>query len=323
MTLIQPYRVITHVDLFAGIGGMRLGVEGAARILGYESEILVSCDINKDAQRTYSRYFGGDYTHHDIRNTHLEGLKGKVDVLTAGFPCQPFSKANSTSVKGDNHRSGLLFLDMLRIIGETLPRVLVLENVPQFASIDDEVQLDTIIASLSDLGYFLWWDIYSPESFVPQRRNRFFLGAVLGSELPRMWNPPLNSWRPTLGDILDPVEEVNPTLHLAKHNWYNLLTKRTHRPVYIPREEADYHQTVTGPLLANGHKGSQDILIMEPYSAIPRVLSVCEMTKLMGFPYDIFKWNIPKTTAHQQLGNSVVPELITNLLLPMLEQTLG
>ena len=314
---------LTHVDLFAGIGGFRLALNHA----GYTPIMVAACDTNSNSRKTYTRYFGDEYTHTDIRRMHLGSHlapmpESGVDILTAGFPCQPFSKVNTSGKLGDDHKSGLLYLDMLRIIGECTPKVIVLENVGNFPRVDGGQQLGVILDSLES-DYNITTGIFNTSIVVPQQRNRWILLAVRKDIDPDNLAIIIPSYFPTtrmlLADILDPIEDVSPLLYISKSSWSNLELKQTFAPILISREQAKNVSCLAPTLLATGQRGSQDVLIMEQNHKVPRVLSITEMIALMGFPHDIFRWRISNTAAHVQLGNSVVPKFIAEIINPTLK----
>ena len=156
------------VDLFCGIGGFH----SALSELGHEC--VFSCDSDKDAASIYEQNFGIS-AHKDIRD--CRNLPD-FDILCAGFPCQPFSKSGSQEGFDDETR-GTLFHEIMRIVKESNPNILFLENVPNLKSHDGGNTYRVIQESIEEEGYRFWSEILSPHEFgTPQIRKRLFMVAI-------------------------------------------------------------------------------------------------------------------------------------------------
>ena len=157
---------IRFIDLFCGVGGIRLGMESS----GFKC--VFSSDINEECKRTYKENFGeepyGDITLIDEKDIPDH------EILCAGFPCQPFSI--SGKMKGFTDTRGTLFFEICRIIQEKKPKVVLLENVKHLVHHDNGKTLDVIIKSLEGLGYTVSWSILNSSDFgVPQNRERIII----------------------------------------------------------------------------------------------------------------------------------------------------
>lgn len=164
------------IDLFAGIGGFHVGLSK----LGHEC--VFASEISKDLQRLYSKNFNIE-VNGDIQKIDVEHIP-KHDILCAGFPCQPFSKAGSQEGMNDIVR-GNLFQDIARILDYHKPQYFILENVPNLKSHDNRNTWKTIIDVLQNhLGYSVQSENLSPHQFgVPQIRDRIFIvGSLNGLE---------------------------------------------------------------------------------------------------------------------------------------------
>ncbi len=163
---------IKYIDLFCGIGGIRLGMDSQ----GFEC--VFSSDINTECQRTYNENFGekpfGDITQID------EKTIPDHDVLCGGFPCQPFSISGKQ--KGFDDTRGTLFFDICRILNEKKPSVVFLENVKHLVHHNGGKTLQTILDKLKDLGYSVSWRVLNGADYgVPQNRERIIIiGSLNG-----------------------------------------------------------------------------------------------------------------------------------------------
>jgi DNA (cytosine-5)-methyltransferase 1 len=154
------------IDLFCGIGGFRLGLER----LGIKT--VFSSDIDKYAQDTYNANFG-EVPSGDITVINAEDIP-PFDILTAGFPCQPFSYAGRNEGFEDKTR-GTLFFDICRIIEHHKPEMFLLENVKGLKSHNNGTTLKIIIETLQNLGYKVKWQVLSSLQFgLPQARERWY-----------------------------------------------------------------------------------------------------------------------------------------------------
>ncbi len=165
--------MITYVDLFAGIGGIRLGLEAALNELGLKGECVFSSEIDSKAQFTYEANFN-EKPHGDIRA--IESLP-KHDILLAGFPCQPFSYAGKQRGFGDTR--GTLFFEIERLLESSQPELFLLENVRGLTTHDGGRTLQTIYAKLEALGYGVSHVVLNSAMHgVPQNRMRIYIVGI-------------------------------------------------------------------------------------------------------------------------------------------------
>jgi len=153
-------------DLFAGIGGFRLGMERAGH------ECVGSCEWDNHARETYKKNFGSYPEYNDVKDLHPQSLP-YFDVLCAGFPCQAFSIAGKRM--GFEDTRGTIFFEIARIAKEKRPPYLFLENVKGLLSHDKGRTFDTIISTLDEMGYDAEWQVLNSKYFVPQNRERIFI----------------------------------------------------------------------------------------------------------------------------------------------------
>ena len=163
-------------SMFSGIGGFELGLREA----GIEHEVIGYSEIDKYAIQIYEKNFGKDIKNYGdatkIRGDELPDF----DLLTAGFPCQPFSNAGKGL--GFEDARGTLFFDICRILADKKPEYLVLENVRNVLAHDNGSTLQKMLGILSDLGYSVESELYNSKNHgVPQNRERIYITGHLGA----------------------------------------------------------------------------------------------------------------------------------------------
>lgn len=326
------------IDLFAGIGGMRLGFEAIG------GKCVFTSEWDRWSQKTYLHNFpdGDDHVFAgDIRPYGEDpSIIPEFDVLLAGFPCQPFSLAG-VSKKNSLGRAhgfacedqGNLFFEIARIIDHHRPAAFLLENVKNLQSHDKGRTFEVIRDTLTkELGYKIDFRIVSSAPFVPQKRQRIFIVGFredVGFSFDGFDKllPPSNEW-PTLGAILQSHNEVDAKYTLTPKLWNYLQEYRK------KHEKAGngFGFTAHGPkdvartLSARYHKDGSEILISQKGTR-PRRLTPTECARLMGFERDGREWLIPvsDTQAYRQFGNAVVVpviEAIAKYMKPSLDKAL-
>ncbi|HEL2002048.1 TPA: DNA cytosine methyltransferase [Streptococcus suis] len=167
------------LDLFAGIGGFRLGMEAAGH------ECVGFCEIDKFARSSYKAIHDteGEVEFHDITRVSDESIRGigRVDVICGGFPCQAFSIAGKRA--GFEDTRGTLFFEIARFASILQPKYLFLENVTGLLNHDNGNTFETILGALDELGYDAEWQVFNSKNFgVPQNRERvFIIGHLRGA----------------------------------------------------------------------------------------------------------------------------------------------
>ena len=196
------------IDLFAGIGGFRLGMEAAGH------ECIGFCEIDKFARKSYKSIYDteGEFEFHDITrvtNDTIRGI-GSVDIICGGFPCQAFSIAGNR--RGFEDTRGTLFFEVARFASILRPKYLFLENVKGLLSHDNGTTFETILRTLDELGYDVEWQVLNSKDFgVPQNRERVFLiGHLRGAGTRNVF--PLRGESPT-AESLKPkrLGNINPS----------------------------------------------------------------------------------------------------------------
>jgi DNA (cytosine-5)-methyltransferase 1 len=323
----------TFADLFAGIGGTRLGFEAVGGRCVFTSE------WNKYACQTYR---ANHSDHHQIAGDITKVSADEIpdhDILVAGFPCQPFSLAG-VSKKNSLGRAhgfadptqGTVFFDIKRILSVKRPKAFLLENVKNLRSHDKGKTFQIVMRTLrEELGYFVPEPrVVDASAFVPQHRERIFIAGFredCGYDW-RSLNIPQKEHHPTLQKILhSPNEEpespyteslrgrtvVNPKYTLSDHLWgYLQAYAEKHRALGHGFGCSVFDSShVARTLSARYHKDGSEILI-EQVSKNPRRLTPRECARLMGFP-DTFRIPVSDTQAYRQFGNSVVVPVIESV----------
>jgi DNA (cytosine-5)-methyltransferase 1 len=310
------------IDLFAGIGGLRIGFEGIG------GKCVFTSEWDKYSVETYRKNFPEDPEHvfaGDIReytgNARALDRIPRHDVLLAGFPCQPFSIAGVSKKNslGRPHgfldaTQGTLFFDVARIIQHHRPKAFLLENVKNLQRHDGGRTFATIMSVLRDeLGYHVETRVISARPWVPQGRLRIFIAGFAQTndfsfdELQIPHGPD-----PTMGSVLSP--DVPEKYTLTAHLWNYLQEyKKKHNA-----KGNGFGFGLVGPgdvartLSARYHKDGSEILVDQGKGKRPRRLTPQECARLMGFERGRREWQIPvsDTQAYRQFGNAVVVPVV-------------
>ena len=196
------------LDLFAGIGGFRLGMESAGH------ECVGFCEIDKFARASYKAIHDtrGEIELHDITAVSDESIRGigRVDIICGGFPCQAFSIAGAR--RGFEDTRGTLFFEIARFASIIRPRYLFLENVKGLLNHENGITFETIISTLDELGYNVEWQVLNSKDFgVPQNRERVFIIGHLRGECTRRVFPLSGKNQPTRSQSVVKIGNVNPS----------------------------------------------------------------------------------------------------------------
>lgn len=177
--MVERTERMKFLDLFAGIGGFRLGMERAGH------ECVGFCEIDPFARKSYKAIHDteGEFEFHDITRVTDESVReiGRVDVICGGFPCQAFSIAGKRA--GFEDTRGTLFFEIARFASILRPKYLFLENVTGLLNHDNGNTFETILGALDELGYDAEWQVFNSKNFgVPQNRERvFIIGHLRGA----------------------------------------------------------------------------------------------------------------------------------------------
>lgn len=323
----------SFIDLFAGIGGIRLGFEA------HGGRCVFTSEWNSFAHKTYLANFPQDTAHTfagDITSIDERDVPNH-DVLLAGFPCQPFSIAgvSKKNALGRPHgfecaTQGTLFFDVARIIAAKRPKAFLLENVKNLLSHDKGNTFRVILQTLRDeLGYDVYYKVIDGQYFVPQHRERIII-AGFREKTGFSWNDlQLPAKGPRLSSILHPQdgseapeEPFTTGQNATVSSKYTLTPKLwAYLQAYAEKHRAagnGFGFGLAGPdnvartLSARYYKDGSEILISQGKRKRPRRLTPRECARLMGFPDD-FKIPVSDTQAYRQFGNSVVVSVMREI----------
>lgn len=312
-----PGRLFSFIDLFAGIGGLRIGLEAVG------GRCVFSSEIDHFAQRTYHAWFG-ETPAGDIKGfPRGEGIP-RHDILAAGFPCQPFSIAGVSKKKslGREHgfkdkTQGTLFFYLAEIIETQQPPVLLLENVKNLRSHNKGDTWRTISSRLEELGYVLFDQTIDAADYVPQHRERIFIVGfrrdLFGDCPPFRFPDRPEGTSPRVRDILDDEDTVPKKYTLSRDLWRYLQD-------YAKKHKAKGNgfgfgladpDGIARTLSARYYKDGSEILIPRGPRKRPRRLTPAEAARLMGFPEPLAQHQVVSDTqAYRQYGNAVVPKVV-------------
>lgn len=299
----------TIIDLFAGIGGIRLAFEKA----GFKS--IYSNDINKSAISTYENHFKGKVDSRDIRKVKVQEIPGHT-VLCGGFPCQPFSLAGVSARSGLGRKHGFedtdqgnLFDEIVRILKFHKPRAVFLENVANFAKHDGGKSLKKVEKELSKLGYSFSYEIIDASLLVPQRRRRLYMVATLGDAFVF---PEIEQKKHKLNDILeDDIIASKYTISDKLWKSHQERTKSNQKKGNGFRHNIVNLDSVANTLTSRYGKDGRENLV-EQKGKNPRMLTPRECARLMGFSEE-FQLPEFKTPSYRQLGNSVCVPIVEEI----------
>lgn len=314
---------LTFIDLFCGVGGIRIAM------LKNGFECVFSSDINIECQKTYFKNFN-ELPKGDITQISEDSIPSH-DILCAGFPCQPFSSAGKQ--KGFEDTRGTLFFEICRIVKAKKPKVILLENVKNLLYHNNGNTLKIIINSLENLGYFVEKSVLNASNFgIPQSRERII---IIASKIKKFdFSKLKNTKKPQLKDFLDkegnfdylPKDDytlINPKIRKIQDSGlifvgYRNKNIRTtgvrHGTEHLSRvhRQCNRIHSVLGtfPTL-NSQESSGRFFILTEDNRVRR-LTLNECWRIMGFPDDYIKIS-PRSEQYRQLGNSVCIPMIQEI----------
>lgn len=291
--------MIRFIDLFAGIGGIRIPFDE----LGYQC--VFSSEWDKAACDTYTANFG-ERPAGDITKIPAEGIPSH-DLLLAGFPCQAFSIMGK--MQGFADTRGTMFFEIERILSYHKPPVILLENVKQLTTHDKGRTFKVILSRLAGLGYFVKWKVLNALDFgLPQKRERVIIVGFRNEQDFFDFSFDFSARKYNLADILEKDNEVDKSLFASEKIVQKRLEKTKGKEVFYP---SIWHENKSGNISVLDYAcalrtgASYNYLLVNGY----RRPSSRELLRLQGFP-DSYKIVVSHQEIRRQTGNSVAVPMI-------------
>lgn len=334
--LLTPQRnpTFTFIDLFAGIGGFRIAMQSIG------GQCVFSSEWDEAAKETYFQNYGevpfGDITKPEIKDL----IPDYFDVLCAGFPCQPFSNAGLK--RGIEDTRGTLFYHIAEILRDHQPRAVILENVKGLISNDKGHTMQTILRTITGMGYCCNVSqeliengpisklkaecakmVLSAKDYgVPQNRPRIYIVLWRNDvDIDRFVYPKPENKKTSVGAILE--KDVGDEFTISDRLWAGHKRRRIENEqkgngfgYCLFNEKSEYTSTIS----RRYYKDGSEILI-EQAGKNPRKITPREAANLQGFPRE-FKIPNSNTKAYQQFGNSVAIPVVTKISAQIVEQIL-
>ena len=306
----KEYNNFEFIDLFAGIGGLRIPFDEAGGKCVFSSEIDPYC------QKTYYANFG-EIPNGDITLINVDEIP-KHDFLIGGFPCQAFSQAGNRL--GFEDIRGTLFFNIASILQEHKPRAFLLENVKGLENHDHKRTFITIKSKLEEMGYKLFVKVLNSMTHanVPQNRERIFIVGILEEYVKGEFTFPSEiKLTKTIHDLLDTDKKDDKYYYKKTHPYYSKLdesiisrdTIYQWRRVYVRANKKNVCPTLTANMGAGGH----NVPIIRDDFGI-RKLTPRECARFQGYDDNfIFPNNISDSKKYHQIGNSVTVPLIRRI----------
>ncbi len=290
--------------LFAGIGGIEIGFKRA----GFD--VVWANEIDKNACKTYRLNHKHTLYECDIKDLDEKKVQ-KVDILTAGFPCQAFSIAGYQ--KGFNDDRGNVYFEILRFVDELHPSIVFLENVKNLKNHDNGNTFKVISKTLKDRGYHIKSKIINSSDYVPQNRERIYIVAFKDVAMYSAFTfPKPKKSKKTIKDIIK--DSVEDRFYYTHSKYYDQLKKEMKkrdtiyqlRRVYVRENKSNLCPTLTANMGTGGHNvplivDSKDI----------RKLTPEECAKFQGLDNIRFPSDLALSHRYKQIGNSVTVPVIT------------
>ena len=325
----------TFIDLFAGIGGIRLPFQQ------HGGECVFTSEIDKHAQKTYFANYG-EYPSGDITKIQAKDIPDH-DLLLAGFPCQAFSQAGLK--QGFKDTRGTMFFEIQRILAEKLPKMFLLENVKRLRTDKKGETFQTIYDILTGqhkdsipedipmseearealshkLNYWVGYAVLRAADFgAPQNRERIFIVGFNKDYFDKVENfdelfsfPKPTHSKTRVGDILEAVP-ADDTVYTISDNLWAGHKKRKDQHINkgngfgysLFNHDSEYTNTISARYYKDG---SEALIDQSQLGKNPRMLTPRECARLQGFPEDFLTDAVSKTQAYKQFGNSVCVKVI-------------
>jgi len=295
-------------DLFAGVGGIALGFKNN----GFK--IVWANEIDKNASITYRANFDHKLIEDDIKNLNLESLED-IDIVTAGFPCQPFSIAGYR--KGFDDDRGNLFFEIIKIIDKKNPKIVFLENVKNLETHNKGNTFNTIKNELTKRKYYIKYKVLNTCEYsdIPQNRERIYILAFKDKkvyndfEFPNKINKKKNITNLLFNEVEDIYYYKNSKLYDRIKDQIKKGKIYQWRRIYLRENKSDLCPTLTANMGTGGH----NVPLIADDKGI-RKLTPRECFRFQGFLDNyILPKSLSNTSLYKQAGNSVSVPIITEI----------
>jgi len=320
---------ITSIDLFAGVGGMRISLSIALKKIGLMDDCKLYSEINSYSQQTYEENFPPTKLIKDIKSVKEKDIESTIpdhDILLAGFPCQPFSRAGISNRKFlkrshgfEDKDQGDLFFNILSILKIKKPKAFILENVQNLKTYQNGEILEQMLKKLRKHYYVPEPEVLNAQDFgLAQRRKRIFIVGFLNFN--GQFKYPEPTFKKTvIKDFLDNYPEkkyIISDLLWDSHQKRKIRNKKAGKGfgfrLSYPTDEA----TVT--ISARYYKDGSECLLYRGEGKNPRRLTPREVFRLQGFP-ESFKFSVSDLQAYKQAGNAVPINVVEKVCLNVVE----
>ena len=300
----------TFIDLFAGIGGMRLGFESAG------GECVLTSEIDSKAMQTYQLNYRDETSHRyfgDIVNIKNKDIPNH-DVLVAGFPCQPYSIAGLR--KGLADERGKIFMEVVRILKNKKPAAFLLENVKGILAHDRGKTFTYLISILEEAGYSTKFATLNSmtHSNIPQNRERVFIVGIRDkNKIEKFQFPKPIALTKTINDLIDHTVDSEKYFYDDRFDCYLEIKKSVTKTDTVYQWRRQYvrenKNKVCPTLTANMGSGGHNVPLIKVSNGI-RKLTPRECANFQGFPKSFKLPKIADSYLYHQFGNSVTVPLI-------------
>ena len=320
---------ITSIDLFAGVGGMRISLIRAARKLGLNDECKLYSEIDEHCKKTYEKNFPNTKLIKDIKSIKKKEINERIsnhDILLAGFPCQPFSKAGVSNRKFlkrahgfDDKDQGDLFFNIYEILKVKKPRAFILENVQNLQSYSNGKVLDEMLKKLRKYYYVPDPKILDAQDFgLAQRRRRIYIVGFLEYHEKFIYPEPTLK-KVQVKDFLD--RTVDKKYVISDKLWISHQNRRRRNR----KNGKGFGFKLTNPsekctrtISSRYYKDGSECLIFRGENRNPRKLTPREVFRLQGFP-ESFKFPVSDLQAYKQAGNAVPINVVEKVCFEVLK----
>lgn len=314
------------VSLFSGCGGSDLGIQGGFTFLGKEYarnpiEFLHVSDIDAHCVKTLNENFNSNAQQIDVNDLDLSGKK--ANIVVGGFPCQSFSTVNPN--KNPYDARAQLYKQMLRIVRQTQPEIVVGENVRGLAVLHGGEFIKRIVSDLEAEGYNVQTKVLNAADYgVPQKRQRLIIVGVRKDIKKKFKYPkPTNSqygpnyWVP-LSKVIDKLDIEEEKYYFSERAVQGMKNAKSNMKRGLAQDLSGPCLTVTSHLAKVSLNSRDPVLLVDPEKERYRRFTVREAARIQSFP-DNFVFPVNDTQAYKQIGNAIPPVLFWHIMQSVLD----